>query len=271
MAYKKTNPGDAANIFVRCMLCDLSDIIGAFSEEDLQKTVEFFDYKCPYTGEDIRENYENNSCVLDHLVPQNRTSCGLHVYGNLIPTTASTNQRKAAKNYEEFILRDTEGSAEQKQARIDKIHEFIRQSGYAEKVANIEEIKRVCQAKYDEIKQMLEAQKRQLADIAGVEIREVVQARVPRNNDANVSENEFIEWMIANGISANAAKSYKAALHRILSEAQIGFEEFLNSIIDVAPQYMRGGAKENLGNVYSSAGRAVIKKLLEYNLAINEE
>ena len=32
---KRTNPGDAANIFVRCMLSDISDLLGRFSKEDL--------------------------------------------------------------------------------------------------------------------------------------------------------------------------------------------------------------------------------------------
>ena len=32
---KRTNPGDVANIFVRCMLNDISDLLRGFSKEDL--------------------------------------------------------------------------------------------------------------------------------------------------------------------------------------------------------------------------------------------
>ena len=38
---KRTNPGDAANIFVRCMLSDLSDMLGGCSKEDIDKTIKF--------------------------------------------------------------------------------------------------------------------------------------------------------------------------------------------------------------------------------------
>ena len=37
---KRTNPGDAANIFVRCMLSDISDLLGGFSKEDLDICME---------------------------------------------------------------------------------------------------------------------------------------------------------------------------------------------------------------------------------------
>lgn len=35
---KRTNPGDVANLFVRCMLSDISDMLGGFSNVELQKT-----------------------------------------------------------------------------------------------------------------------------------------------------------------------------------------------------------------------------------------
>lgn len=60
---KRTNPGDVANIFVRCMLSDISDILGGFSQLDLDLTVQYFDFKCPYTGEDISVEYETGVSV----------------------------------------------------------------------------------------------------------------------------------------------------------------------------------------------------------------
>ena len=44
---KRTNPGDAANIFVRCMLSDLSDMLGGCSKEDIDKTIKYFSSSVP--------------------------------------------------------------------------------------------------------------------------------------------------------------------------------------------------------------------------------
>ena len=84
---KRTNPADVANIFVRCMLSDISDLLGGFTKADLDFTVKYFDYKCPYTGEDISVEYETGRWVLDHLIPHNRDSVGLNLLGNIIVTT----------------------------------------------------------------------------------------------------------------------------------------------------------------------------------------
>ncbi|WP_255422537.1 hypothetical protein [Treponema sp. Marseille-Q3903] len=37
---KRTNPGDAANIFVRCMFSDISDLLEGFLKEDLDICME---------------------------------------------------------------------------------------------------------------------------------------------------------------------------------------------------------------------------------------
>lgn len=152
---KRTNPGDAANIFVRCMLSDISDLLGGFSKEDLDRTVEYFDYKCPYTGEDISVEYKTGKWVLDHLIPHNRESVGLNLYGNIIVTTRSTNSAKAAKSFEDFIRYETKGSDEEKNARIRKIRNFQKESGYFDKVKNIDEIKDLCKKEYDSIQNKL--------------------------------------------------------------------------------------------------------------------
>lgn len=152
---KRTNPGDAANIFVRCMLSDISDLLGGFSKEDLERTVEFFDYKCPYTGEDISVEYKTEKWVLDHLIPHNRESAGLNLYGNIIVTTKKTNAAKAAKSFEDFIRFETKGTEEERERRIQKIRDFQKKSGYFDKVKNIGEIKELCRKEYDSIQKKL--------------------------------------------------------------------------------------------------------------------
>lgn len=152
---KRTNSGDAANIFVRCMLSNISDLLGGFSKEDLEKTVEYFDYKCPYTGEDISVEFKTGKWVLDHLIPHNRESVGLNLYGNIIVTTKITNAAKAAKSFEDFIRFETKGSMEEKEKRIQKIRNFQKESGYFDKLKNIDEIKELCKKEYDNIQNKL--------------------------------------------------------------------------------------------------------------------
>ena len=41
-SFKRTNPADAANIFVRNLLCDLSEELGGFSEKEWKKTLKYF-------------------------------------------------------------------------------------------------------------------------------------------------------------------------------------------------------------------------------------
>ena len=146
---KRTNPGDVANIFVRCMLSDISEMLGGFTQFDLERTIEYFDYKCPYTGEDISVEYNTGKYVLDHLIPHNRDSAGLHLFGNIIITTKETNSAKAAKAFDEFIRYQTEGTDEEKEKRIQKIRNFQQESDYFKKIKNIDEIKELCQKEYD--------------------------------------------------------------------------------------------------------------------------
>ena len=166
---KRTNPGDAANIFVRCILSDISDILGGFSNEDLKHTVKYFDYKCPYTGEDISVEYKTKKWVLDHLIPHNRESAGLNLYGNIIVTTRKTNSAKAAKNYEDFIRYNTNGSDKEKEARIRKIRKFQSESGYFDKVKKIDEIKELCKREYDFIQNRLKELKSEYEKIVQID------------------------------------------------------------------------------------------------------
>lgn len=168
---KRTNPGDAANIFVRCMLSDISDILSGFSNEELEKTVEYFDYKCPYTGEDISVEYKSKKWVLDHLIPHNRESIGLNLYGNIIVTTKETNAKKSAKSFEDFIRYETKGTEEEKEKRIKKIRQFQQDAGYFEKVKNVDELKELCKKSYDEIQNKLKSFLKEYENILGVQNR----------------------------------------------------------------------------------------------------
>jgi len=168
-AYKRTNPADVANLYVRNVLCDLSEAMGSFSEEELEKTLKFFNYKCPYTGEDLRELVERKKYELDHLIPQNRDGCGLHLYGNLVPISHDTNSKKSKKNFEDFIRNNTIGTKEEKEARIRKIKEFQEKSGFNKKFLPVEKkIRDYCKRKYQEVLDLLKISKSEICAEAGV-------------------------------------------------------------------------------------------------------
>lgn len=133
---RKTNPGDAANAFVRCILSQAGTLLGGLSEEEWSRTLKQFDGKCAYTGEKLaRDELER-----DHAIPMNRTHCGLHLFGNVLPATRSANRRKASKHYREFLKDDPE--------RLDRIERFVKNSNYHERVEELGDLGRYCRAQY---------------------------------------------------------------------------------------------------------------------------
>jgi len=129
--FNRTNQGDAANIFVRNLLCDLSESINpkGLTKSDWKKTILFFDHRCPYTGKKLPKS----KIVFDHIIPLNKTSRGLHLFGNLIPTSSHINAKKADKDFEIFI-RSLDDSiidvSTNKTELIERIKEFQEISGY---------------------------------------------------------------------------------------------------------------------------------------------
>ena len=67
--------GDVSNQAIRNVLTELSkDISGGITEQEMYDTLDFFGWKCPYTGRDLRVSIENEdgSYATDHIYPQNR-------------------------------------------------------------------------------------------------------------------------------------------------------------------------------------------------------
>jgi hypothetical protein len=150
-AHKRTHAADAANLFVRNLLCEISEQLGGFKEQDWTKTKKYFDNRCAYTG-------STKNIVMDHATAHNRTHCGLHLYGNIIPASKEANASKSGKTLEEFFDSDAiclEGIDEQTRLeRLNKIKEFQEQSGY-QKITKILDtkinIKEFMQKSYQEI------------------------------------------------------------------------------------------------------------------------
>ncbi len=85
---------------------------------------------------------------------------------------------------------------------------------------------------------------------------------------ASQSELDFRDWMIEEGgVKKSTAGNYITALHRILEDAgNMDFDDFAETIPVVADNYMRGGDKEALGDVYHGSGRGVVNQLCAFML-----
>ena len=91
--------GDAQNIAVRCFLNQFSKNFQYFDEYYKNKTLEYFDYKCPYTDVELT----STNMVKDHVIPFNKKSCGLHVFGNVLIVDKKANSDKSSKSLEEYL------------------------------------------------------------------------------------------------------------------------------------------------------------------------
>ena len=132
---RRTNPGDAANAFVRVILSDAGAMLGGLKEHEWRKTLEWFDGRCAYTGRSLADGETER----DHAIPMNRTQCGLHLYGNVVPATQEANRRKAGTHYREFI---------EDRDRLERIDAFLRASMYWERVSAFGNLQTYCEAQY---------------------------------------------------------------------------------------------------------------------------
>lgn len=131
--------GDVSNYAVRNILTEISKCLkGSITEKDIEETLDFFDWKCPYTGKDLRKLIENDlgGYVTDHIYPQNKEWCGLNVKGNLILVDKTANDKKNDKDVETFLLTDTkvltdlDENGKTRKERLDKIKAFQKKCGY---------------------------------------------------------------------------------------------------------------------------------------------
>ena len=150
--------GDVSNQSVRNILTEISkSICGQFTEQEMYDTLDFFDWKCPYTDKDLRPLIEGNlgGYATDHIYPQNKEWCGLNVKGNLIIVDRAANDKKHNQDVETFLLNDQDvlGNLDEqtRRMRLEKIKEFQKQCGYdPEQIRNV--VSPLMQARYNEVR-----------------------------------------------------------------------------------------------------------------------
>ena len=152
---RKWNPGDAANTFVRVILSDAGAMLGGLTEAEWQQTLGWFDGRCAYTGREL----PNGQTERDHAIPMNRTHCGLHLYGNVLPATREANRQKAGKHYRDFV---------QDQGLLDRIETFIRSSNYWGRVSVFGDLRGHCEVQYRAIDALCRVNKRYLKSLLAI-------------------------------------------------------------------------------------------------------
>lgn len=83
----------------------------------------FFDYGCCFCGEKI----DKNTLSQDHLIPMNKTSLGLHAWGNVVPCCKGCNNEKQQKSWESFTNFKAGSEANK---RIKRIKDFVACKNY---------------------------------------------------------------------------------------------------------------------------------------------
>jgi hypothetical protein len=154
---RRTNPGDVANLFVRCLLADASELLGGFTEYEWQGTLEYFGFRCAYTDEPI----DSITTVRDHAIPINQESCGLHLFGNVLPCTKKANQDKSFAPYQSFVTDPV---------RLARIETFIAGTGYRQRVEKLGDLRNYCATQYEVIKGLCRCNRTYLARSLGIDL-----------------------------------------------------------------------------------------------------
>ena len=162
---RQHHPGDAANAFIRVLLSDAGKLAGGLSDEQWDKTLEYFDYRCAYTGEKLTKD----SAEQEHAIPINRDHCGLHLYGNVLPSTKRANRAKGPRGYRDFV-----DNAE----RLQKIEEFMEMSGYHQRAKPFQGLQAYCETQYGVIKALCTANTNYLEKLLPEDVAEQAHERI---------------------------------------------------------------------------------------------
>jgi 5-methylcytosine-specific restriction endonuclease McrA len=83
----------------------------------------FFNHQCCYCGVAI----DRDSLSQDHLIPMNKSSLGLHAWGNVVPCCKDCNNDKQQKAWKDFVQNKAGDNAKE---RIKRIDAFVKSRNY---------------------------------------------------------------------------------------------------------------------------------------------
>ncbi len=155
---------DSANTSVRAFLTKIGEYYlgrsfntgsGKGKEDWIRIKKEVFEEKCAYCGAKI------DSPTIEHIIMFNRSECGLHHPGNIIPCCKPCNKRGRDKNgkylsWEDHLLSVSDNIKEFR-ARRKKILDHIKKEKYPKMtVSEISALKAICEHLYSSTKLELE-------------------------------------------------------------------------------------------------------------------
>jgi len=122
---------DISNSAIRIFLQDVGKFydkargLEPFGPKVAQKDelLEFFNHKCCFCGTGI----DRKSLSQDHLIPMNKTSLGLHAWGNVVPCCSSCNNEKQQKPWKEFL---SAKAGQEAAVREQLILDFVKSKNY---------------------------------------------------------------------------------------------------------------------------------------------
>ena len=89
----------------------------------------------------------------------NRTHCGLHLFGNVLPAARELNRQKARMHYRDFV---------QDRDRLDRIEEFVRVSDYWDRGSVFGDRQGYCEAQYRAVDALCQVNKWYLENLLPV-------------------------------------------------------------------------------------------------------
>jgi hypothetical protein len=261
MAKRMTQKADVANVAVRNILGEVSlSLFDDVNNEYLKKAAEFFHYKCPYTGDDIKDEilrWDLSNLNMDHIIPLNRDNVGLNVRGNTVLVRKKANSSKSSKSYIEFLIKyGKENGIDDDiiEERIKRIEEFQTEFGF-----NYDLISDIIKTDVQEFyAKVIENQKTLARKIISKVNKETMKVK------GGIDLTDYIDYLELS-MTKDTAYDYAAALRRLLINEGITLKE-LNSgkvkIIEVIDIYKKGGSKSSESN--SSKMVSSLKKYAEF-------
>jgi hypothetical protein len=105
--------------------------------KDFAVVKEFFDGNCCYCN-------TAPATVGDHLIPMNKSSLGLHAWGNVVPACGPCNATKQGSDWKDFMIQQAGADAS---ARYTRMQAFLSKYEYHPKG----DLREVAEVLYDEV------------------------------------------------------------------------------------------------------------------------
>jgi len=101
----------------------------------------FFGERCCYCGDGLAPN----RVAQDHLVPMNKSSLGLHAWGNVVPACQDCNAKKQGKEWHAYLVSRAKHDAAE---RYQRVTDFVAHYKYA---PNPNDLRDTAEELYDEV------------------------------------------------------------------------------------------------------------------------